>query len=350
MQTVSEVIDTFRPLGEITAGVVEKLAGGAGSGAIECYRVDPENDREGWLALRQHDVTASTVAALLGAHPWITPAKLWNLKKGLTKEDPEETPAMLRGRLLEEPAVKLMRKLKPHWKITYPVGLYYRDPKTRMGATPDVLVENEHGKGIVQIKSVEPSVFRNEWRQEDGSVEPPAWIACQALVEAHLTGLRWAAVAPIVVGHGVDLPITPIELHAGIIERLTAEVAEFWRRVENNIPYPMDYGRDGELIAKLYPKDNGAEIDLSSDNELPGYVDQLIEARATKSAAEEREKEAKAAITHKMGLASFARIADGRRISNKLQGRNVKCKHATDDDGEPLFCSQSQYRVARVVR
>jgi predicted phage-related endonuclease len=319
MQTVSEVIDTFRPLGEITAGVVEKLSTNAAAGAIECHRVDPVNGRDQWLDLRQKDVTASTIAALLGAHPWITPAELWNLKKGLTKEDPEETPPMRRGRLLEPVAADVMRLEHRDWEIEYPVGRYYRDPKTRMGATPDVIVTNEHGKGIVQIKSVEPSVFRNEWRQDDGTVEPPLWIVCQALVEAHLTGLRWAAVAPIVVGHGVDLPITPIELHAGIIERLTAEVAEFWRRIENNIPYPVDYGRDGKLIAKLYPKDNGAEIDLSGDNEVPGFVDQLVEARAAKKAATEREEFAKTALASKLGFACFARLADGRRLSFKAQ-------------------------------
>jgi hypothetical protein len=296
--------------------------------------------REQWLALRQPDVTASIAGALLGVHPYSTAFGLFLLKSGKIAEDPEETGPMRRGRLLEPVAVQMLREDKPDWTIhDYPIGYYYRDPASRIGATPDVLATDEHGKmGIVQIKSVEPSVFRRDWRNEDGTIEPPLWIVVQGIIEAHLTGADWAAVAPMVVGFGVEMPIIPIPIHAGILERIKSEVAAFWNRIETNEPYPPDYGRDGALIAKLYPQDNGREIDLSGDNELPEYVDFLEAARAKKKLAELDEKTAKAAIADKMGEAAIARLADGRRVSNKLQQR------------AGYEVSATEFRVLRVLK
>jgi hypothetical protein len=288
--------------------------------SIERHKI--ENHLQ-WMGLRQKDVTASAAGSLLGVHPYITAYGLYLSKAGLISDDMEETPVLRRGRLLEPVAVQMLREDKPDWTIhNHPVGYYYRDPDARIGATPDVLATNEHGKlGIVQIKSVEPSIFRRDWKNEDGATEPPLWIVCQAIIEAHLTGAEWAAVAPMVVGFGVELPIIPIPIHAGILERIKSEVAAFWKRIEDDDPFPPDYGRDGALIAKLYPKDNGTEIDLSSDNELPEIVDKLVAARASKSAAEADEESAKTGIKAKLGEASLAHLADGRRISFKTQRR-----------------------------
>ena len=156
----------------------------------------PVKDRTSWLALRKSDVTASAIGSLLGVHEYMTPYALWALKSGIISEDPEETPAMMRGRLLEPVAIELLREMHPSWTITTP-STYYRDPATRIGATPDALVKDplRKGFGVLQIKTVEPSIFRRKWQTDDRTVEPPLWIATQALVEAHLTGALWASFA-----------------------------------------------------------------------------------------------------------------------------------------------------------
>jgi hypothetical protein len=279
--------------------------------------------REQWLSCRSQDVTASIAGALLGVHPYSTAYGLYLLKKGLITEDPEETGPMRRGRLLEPVAVQMLREDRPDWTIhDHPVGYYYRDSVARIGATPDVLATDADGKiGIVQVKSVEPSVFRRDWKNEDGSVEPPLWIVVQGIIEAHLAGAEWAAVAPMVIGFGVEMPIIPIPIHAGILDRIKAEVSTFWQRIDEGRNYDPDYARDGSLIAKLYPQDNGVEIDLSADNEAPMFVDQLETARAMKKIAETDEKAAKTALASKMGDASIARLSDGRRISHKTTNR-----------------------------
>ena len=304
--------------------------------------------REQWLACRSQDVTASIAGSLLGVHPYSTAYGLWLLKKGLIQEDPEEAGPMRRGRLLEPVAVQMLREDRPDWTIEeYPIGYYYRDPAVRIGATPDVFAMNEHGKpGIIQLKSIEPSVFRREWKTESGMVEPPLWIVVQAILETYLTGREWAAVAPLVVGFGTGdcrssiFRSTPASSSASRSRSISSG-----RRIERGENYPADYARDGSLIARLYPKDNGIEIDLSGDNALPEYVDLLESARSRKKTAETDEKTAKAAISERMGEAAIARIADGRRISNKSQNRNVGCKHMPG-----LFCSQSDFRVMRLVK
>ncbi len=296
--------------------------------------------REQWLSLREQDVTASVAGVLLGIHPYVTAFELFNLKAGLSTDDPEETPPMQRGRLLEPVAVQLLRENKPDWKIQkYPVGYYFRDPPWRIGATPDVIAINEHGeRGIVQIKSVEPSIFRRDWKTEEGTFEPPLSIVVQGVIEAHLTNSKWAAVAPLVVGFGMEMPIIPIPIHVGILDKIRELVKDFWLRVAEGRNYPPDYGRDGAAIAALYPRDTGETIDLSGDNEIPELVSSLESARIDKKVSTTEENEAKAAIALKMGTAAFARLADGRRISFKTQQRAA------------YIVNESEFRVLKILK
>ncbi|MCC8963719.1 YqaJ viral recombinase family protein [Bradyrhizobium sp. Pear76] len=305
--------------------------------AIERIAIE---DREQWLALRKQDVTASVAGALLGVHPYSTAYGLYLLKKGEIVEDPEETGPMRRGRLLEPVAVQMLREDRPDWTVEeYPIGYYYRDPAARIGATPDVFATNEKGEpGIVQVKSVEPGVFRREWRAESGLVEPPLWIVVQAILETKLTGRVWAAVAPMVVGFGVELPIVPIPIHDGVFERIRVEVDQFWRNVEHSRPYPPDYARDGRLISSLYPKDNGKQIDLSGDNEIGDAVVSLERAREAKKQAESSEKTAKAVINEKMKDAALALLPDGRMLSNKT----------TDRDG--YYVNPTSFRMVKILK
>lgn len=287
-------------------------------------------DREQWLSLRRKDVTASAISALFGASEYITPLQLFLQKTGAIEEDSDEPiidgneislSPMGRGTLLEDKAADMLRLLKPTWTVEK-CRYYYRDADLRIGATPDLLVNDpERGPGIVQVKNPEASVYRQKWKQDDGTIEPPIDYVVQTIQEAYLTEARWAAIGAFVVSHRTIFRLIDVPIHAGIFDRIKVEVSEFWRRVERNEPYSPDYARDGALLAKLYPQDNGSQIDLRGDNEAPLFVDQLETARAAKKAAEAAEKNAKAAITAKMGEASIALLADGRRVSRKTTNR-----------------------------
>lgn len=274
--------------------------------------------REQWLKMRMQDVTASSAAALLGIHPYQTAYSLWAVKTGRLSDEIEDSPPLRRGRLLEPVAVQLLREERPDWQLSdYPVGLYFRDPETRLGATPDLLAKNEFGKwGVIQLKSVEPSIFRKDWKDADGNVSPPLWIVIQALIECALTGFEWAAVAPMVVGHGVELPVIDVPLHAGIIDRIKAEVAAFWRIVDEGRTPDVDFGKDGELLALLHAGDERV-LNLSGDNEIG---DIILKREAMSHDKRELEKcwdENRARLLAKMQGAGAATLPDGRTLTAK---------------------------------
>lgn len=291
--------------------------------------VHSATDRVAWLQLRRRDVTASVAGCLLGAdvHEYITPFELWALKSGRLVEDPEETPAMRRGRLLEPVALELLAEQRPDWRIVRP-GVYLRDPEARIGATPDAFAwergdgpAEERVKGIVQVKSVNPQTFRAKWKQEDGSVEPPLWIVVQAIIEAKLASAAWAVVAALVVGHGLDLHVVEVPLHEGVYARLVDEVARFWKLVDSGEMPPVDYGRDADAIRALYPVDNGSHIDLTGDNRFAEVArERTILSRRIK-ADEKALKEANAELLYRVGSAISAEFAGGTLTAKTIHRR-----------------------------
>lgn len=315
---------TFTSIGAAAARVVDGLATPPG---VERF---PVKDRASWLALRKPDITASVAAALFGAHEYTTCYELWALKSGLLQEDKEETAPMVRGRLLEPVAINLIAEQHQTWKLHQPHA-YYRDAGKRIGCTPDLLATDplRSGRGVIQIKTVEPSVFRKKWRGEDGTVEPPIWIAIQALIEAKLTGASWAAVAAMRVGHGLDIDIIDVPLHDGLWARLEQEVASFWRSVETGQPPAADYMRDSATIAALYPPEKDLPpIDLSADNRLPDIVAEREEIMARARVDEKRKKEIDAEIVEKLAGHSIGTLSDGTRIIRTMQERNYKARDA----------------------
>lgn len=311
-------------LGSAAAAVVDQLSPN-GVQRIPCP------DDATWHALRRQDITASVAAALLGAadpedqHAYATPYKLYMLATGAVEpEQIDEEGPVLRGILMEEPAVRLLRRRNPTWIVRHNSGdgrVYYRDHVARIGCTPDAIVNDpQRGLGIVQIKSVEASIFRRKWKNDDGDIEPPLWIAVQAIVEATLVGASWAAVAPIVVGHGVEMPLIEIPIKAGIMARLRATVAEFWRRVEAGEPYDPDFGRDGELIGRLYAEDDGSETEIAASDDLLRKLElreYFLAVEKAARAAEEARATIDAELRHLLKNAVRGRMPDGRLVEAK---------------------------------
>jgi YqaJ-like viral recombinase domain len=281
----------------------------------EWHAVDPLGGREHWLALRDQDVTASVAGGLFGIHEFRTPWQLWARKCGFMLDTETESAAMRRGRLLEPVALHLLGE--EHCATDDRLGwlidkgrTYYRDPVARIGCTPDgyAVDPEREGFGIVQIKSVEQSVFRRKWRNDIGEIEPPLWIALQALIEAELTGASWACVAALIVGYGLDLHVVDVPLNPGVITRLRERVAEFWRCVEAKEPPPMDYERDGEMLLALHPVDDGSTIDLTGWNRAAEITIDDAKAAAAIKDAKARRDAIKAELLDKMGKASTAMI------------------------------------------
>lgn len=309
-------------LGNIAACVGERVA--PGQGVVE--RLAPTT-REEWLALRRETIGASEAACLLGIHPYTTTYEMFALKSGLIDSDPTETPAMRRGRLLEDDALQIIGEERPNWTLTpnpIPGGLFYRDMAQRISATPDCFAVDpaRPGKGVIQVKSLEPSIYRKTWKQEDGSIEPPLHVAVQATIEAAMSGCTWAAAAALVVSFGMDVKLVEVPLIPGLWERIRSEVAAFWRAVDANMPPDPDYSRDGSLIVEIFGQGDGTTIDLSGENHLPEILSEDERLREEIATAKARRDEIKAEIVHKLAGSTFATVP-GWRVSNKTQTRKA---------------------------
>ena len=287
------------------------------------------SSREEWLSIRRETIGASEVASLLGIHPWKTAFQLYAEKSGLLAPDTEENGAMRRGRLLEDVAVRMLREERPEWSVTantIPGGLIYRDVDIGLSCTPDtfLVAPGREGRGVGQIKSVHAKSFRESWRNADGEIEPPLYVAVQALQEAFLTGAKWAVAIALVIDFGIDLHVVEVPMHVGMTNKLREASLDFWDRVKEKRPPDIAFDRDSGVVRALFATDTGETIDLSGNNrvmEILSLRDALKAREADGSAAEKERKALDAEIIAMLGGAAYGRLGDGRLISAKTINR-----------------------------
>jgi hypothetical protein len=202
--------------------------------------------------------------------------------------------------------------------------------------------------GVCQVKSVEPHVFKRTWATDIGGPQAPLYVAIQAIQEATLTGASWACVGALVIGHGIDLHLIDIELHAGIMTRIRREAADFWRRVRENDPYPPDYARDGDVIKSLYPNDDGGTIDfdltleVEPHNRIAKLAARHLALKEIESAAYAAEKERKIIdpqLIEALGNAQCGMI-NGLLIEAKTVRRHYKATEAHVVTSRPVKIKQ----------
>lgn len=278
----------------------------------------PITDRDSWLRWRKADITASVAGALLGVHDYTTAFGVWMDK---TDQLPalDETPAMKRGRLLEPVAVELVKEEHPDWEIVDP-RTYYRDPETRLGATPDrFAIVRDVGRVLIQVKTTHELIYRQKWRDPDTyEVMVPLWIAIQALIETELSGCDSACVALMVVGMGLDLKLIDIPLNKtsrAVVARVKEETQKFWAMIERGEEPDPDYARDGRFISELYAEDDGGSIDLSADPRVQELIASRARHKMAVKEAEEKLKPIDAELKHRMGNNALAWLGNGEKMT-----------------------------------
>jgi hypothetical protein len=269
-------------------------------------------NREDWLTYRAKDVTSSEIGCLVDPeHPWITPLQLWNIKTGRLVPDNIDSPVLRRGKKLELVGAEETAERMPGAKIEHNTSnTYWRDGKLRIGATPDLLVDDpERGLGVVELKNPGVGTYARKW--ENG--EPPLFMALQVLTAAKLTGSGWAAIGALRINDFTyDFDLVPIPLHQGAWQALLDAVGEFWRSVETDTPPAPDYARDGAVIAAMHPASQGSTIDLSGDNELIVALAEREEAKALAKDLDAQIDRLDAIVRHKIGEHESALARDWR--------------------------------------
>jgi predicted phage-related endonuclease len=270
-------------------------------------------DRNEWLAWRKADVTASNVGALFGAHPYVTPLKLYIEKRGVEFPD-KDNRTMRRGRWLEPAVAKAVQEIRPEWKLS-PAEVYLRDSELRLGATPDFYIHTDpRGLGVLQCKTCAPSVYEREWL---GGKEIPFWITLQTLVECMLADAKFGCVAVLVVDpHAMDCKILEIPRHPAAEQKIIEAVSNFWIAVDQGQEPEPDFGRDTATIRALTARGtHGKTLDLAGNNELPEMLEQRATLMAGIKQAEARCEQIENQIRHTLGDAESVTGLNGWRIT-----------------------------------
>ena len=250
-----------------------------------------------WLEWREQDVTASTVAALFGAHPYCTPLRLYLEQRGVEFQRPDREDRVLRrGRWLEPAVALAVGEQRPAWKIEAP-KVYLRDPELRLGATPDFFIHGDpRGLGVLQCKTVAPSVFERDW---DGGREVPFWIVLQTITEMMLAEAQFGCVAGLLVdAFAMDIALVEIPRHAGTEARIVQAVKSFWSDVAAGREPAPDFARDAESIRGMTATATaGKAFDASGHNSLPAILAQraalMARIKTDKARCDEIETEIK---------------------------------------------------------
>jgi predicted phage-related endonuclease len=254
--------------------------------------------REQWLEARKNDVTASVVAALFGAHPYVSSLKLYLMHSGI-EFDEADNRVFRRGRLMEPAVALAVAEDRPSWHVEK-CNYYYRDPDLRLGATPDFVVNNDpRGLGVLQTKTAAPHIYQRDW---EGGATVPFWVQLQVLTEAMLTDAAFGVVAVLEI-NAFDLALSIVEVprHPAAEQRIRDAVARFWADVAAGREPAPDYGKDAELLKMIAPREVADKsIDLSGDNELPALLDLRAEIMAAMKGYEARKDEIETMLKFKM--------------------------------------------------
>jgi predicted phage-related endonuclease len=311
---------------------------------VERIEITPDYD---WLAAWQQFIGASEVATVCGVGAYGSLAELYAEKKGL-RPSLIDNAVLRRGRWGESAVFQALSEERPEWKVVR-ARVHVIDRERRLACTPDGFAQtpDRQGFGIIQAKVVSRSVYRNKWLYDpggpiEGPASPPVYFRLQTVCERMLNADRcsWAALAVLVNGEfDWMFRLFDVEPDPIIEDCIKDDVAAFWRdHLDAGVMPPFEPQRDMALIKQLYPHDDGTEIDLTSDNRAAIATEELIETQAALKRLEKTESALKTELTAKIGSATFARLADGRRLSWKHQSR------------KGFTVEPSSFRVFRVLK
>jgi len=245
-----------------------------------------------WHAAREKGIGGSDAGVLAG-NPWKTPYQLWLEKTGRESND-RTTEAMYWGTVLEEPIARRYSEVTGR-KIRRQPLLKHREHDWLIANVDRQIVGDPRGPGILEVKT------SNAFGFEVGDVEElPDHYFAQLQHYLMVTGYTWGAFAWLVGGQ----TFRTFEVAADIEfqNALFRIEHEFWQRVLNNDPPPIEAG-DNDLFKTLYPRDNGTTITIERE-ELAVTAIKLAATKVAIKDLEEQKKRLEAELKAEMGDAA----------------------------------------------
>lgn len=284
---------------------------------------------------RKLDLTASRdIPAICGVHPYVSAMQVYAEKKGIV--EPQAETGRMRGGRWFQPAVKeAFREGLPEFTLIDCTN-YYRDPKTRIGCTPDYFAWPgaivPYSDIVMDAKFVSKQSWLRNWLCEEDEGELiatyqtpliPIYIQFQNLVQVHHTDAKRGMIGALVHDsfdedypqlHALDLDLRGAFEVGGTWDFIEECAAEFWRKFERDEPPAVMPRLDAQLISKIYSRDDGPALDLSDNGDvryLLSEIDRLKQAMQPHSDAlkplEAEHKELRTSLKAMMGFSQKAR-------------------------------------------
>ncbi|KDR25932.1 YqaJ viral recombinase family protein [Caballeronia zhejiangensis] len=273
----------------------------------------PANEAD-WLAMREQDLTSTETAALFGCSPYLTKYELYLKKSGRLVEEFQETERTKWGRRLESAiahGVAEDRALE-----VQPFKDYMRIPELRMGASFDFIILPGEGtkRGLMEIKNVDGLAFRRGWIEggDDHDDEAPPHIEFQVQHQMEVADIDWCLIVALVGGNTPKVIARQRDREVGAMIR--AEIAAFWKMIDDGIAPEPEFTKDGDALARLYRDNDGSTIDLSDNARLTevcrAYKQASVDAKEAATRKDAAKAELLTIIEHAKTIA-----ADGFKIS-----------------------------------
>lgn len=312
--------DTFETLGAAAERVVSRATA---LGAVKKIAI---TSRDQWLDVRMRHITASDIGSICGVGRR-SPLAVWAEKTG--RIDPiEDNKVMRKGRWFEPAIFEAIGEERPDWAVRR-AKVFLSAGEHRLGATPDGVasVPGVDGVVIIQGKVVARPIFRETWLSDPSDdfspIAVPVDYQLQTLTEAMLAGAAMAYVAALVHDtFTADLYLLPVHRHPGAEQRILDVTGKFWADMDAGREPDVMPEKDLETVKLLYPNEDGEELDLTGDNELPSLIDERADLTLTAKTAEDARKAIETVIRARLRESSAARIADGRLITLKVTKRS----------------------------
>lgn len=264
------------------------------------------DDRAAWLEWRSTGIGASEAGAVVGVSPYETALAVYLRKVG-AGEPIVESEAMAWGTRLE-PAIAEEYSRRTGFSFTAAQVCVGSPTHFFMLATLDRV--RSDGR-VVELKTVGHRSAA-QWG-EAGTDEIPAHYLVQVTHQMICTGTEVADVAALIGGQ--ELRIYTVPRDDDIADRIISLEAEFWRRVTDRDPPPVDHGRDGPALARLWPGAEG-EVALGPIGEAL-VEDYEAHGREIRARQESREI-ARVQLLDLMQDHASARLADGRTLTRRV--------------------------------
>lgn len=271
-------------------------------------------DRAGWIG-------GSDLAAIIGVSPWKDAHALYLEKTGALPPDEAETKAQRRGRLLESAIANLYAEdtgarieQGDTFELPTAPGIPGRAQVDFIEIVPVGDDTKETPRIPLEIKSAS-EFTRGQWGPS-GTDDAPVYYCTQVHWQIAATGADFGRLVALLGAD--DLRVYTIPRDEKVIAYLLDAAREFWQRVQDRNPPPMNYEhpRTGDILDRLFRNINATEIVQAGEHE-DHWRAVMEQAQAEAKVYEAVATGAKHHLLHVLKDGHAIDFADGYRFERK---------------------------------